>query len=456
MLKNGEKKKALILMLGGTIAMEKINGTYSATVKGRKAFIADLKGDDILGSDRFKETLDTDIKHLCDVDSTNIKPGDWEKIAAAIDYHQKDYDFVVCTHGTDTLTHTASAVSFAFHDFDTLDHEYMQGNRLYVPVVFTGAQKPVSDRSGDGIRNITSALEAGMEASEKDVTDVLIAFDKEILLGVNSHKRSDLDYDAFTSNDGTNIGVVRANGVTLHNANLAITTPFLAREWKRANHDRKTPLPLGKFVINHKTADAKATGSLVPLKMEPGITFETVNDNYLSPHALAFVVSSLGAGNIPDDGIAGIKSGIEETGVLTLVVSPFDGGAVHITYALASEAQDAGAVFSGDQSFEAIWIKAHWLIANGFVQGFAEHPEQLMGLIQTPHRGEGSALTVEVNAPAPYTEGSGLAEKYEERVSKNYALVEAMRAEDPQQFSKIKLPKRIPVPLADPAASATL
>jgi len=70
---------------------------------------------------------DFDFKFVANIDSTNMHPGIWKKLAQAIYENYNKYDGFVVAHGTDTMAYTASALSFALRN-------------LSKPVVLTGAQ----------------------------------------------------------------------------------------------------------------------------------------------------------------------------------------------------------------------------------------------------------------------------------------------------------------------------
>ena len=69
------------------------------------------------------------VKDVMCLDSSNIRPEEWQLIARQIFTLRSSYDGIVVSHGTDTMAYTASAVTFMLPGID-------------VPVVFTGSQLP--------------------------------------------------------------------------------------------------------------------------------------------------------------------------------------------------------------------------------------------------------------------------------------------------------------------------
>ena len=97
------KKKILMIGTGGTIASKQ---TEAGLAPG-------LSSEDILSYiPQVESVCDVDTLQVCNIDSTNVTPEYWKKIAGAIEEHYEEYDgFVIC-HGTDTLAYTAAALSY--------------------------------------------------------------------------------------------------------------------------------------------------------------------------------------------------------------------------------------------------------------------------------------------------------------------------------------------------------
>jgi L-asparaginase len=80
-----------------------------------------------------------------DLDSAQVEPTLWEALAATIKEQYSNYEGFVILHGLDTMAYTAAALSF------------MLGNPS-VPIVLTGAQRPLNYGRTDAIQNIISSI----------------------------------------------------------------------------------------------------------------------------------------------------------------------------------------------------------------------------------------------------------------------------------------------------------
>ena len=81
------------------------------------------------------------------IDSSNMNPACWARIARAIADRYEDFDGFVVLHGTDTMAYTASVLSFMLRG-------------ISIPVVLTGAQLPMAHPLSDGMENLRTALAA--------------------------------------------------------------------------------------------------------------------------------------------------------------------------------------------------------------------------------------------------------------------------------------------------------
>lgn len=150
------------------------------------------------------------IKEICDVDciqpifldSTNIRPGHWIKIADAVQKAYDDYDGFVITHGTDTMAYTASGLSYL-----------LQNCRK--PIVLTGSQMPISEPGSDAIRNLTDAF---ICASDDNCHNVMVVFFGSVIAGTRARKNYSRSYAAFGSVNFPEIAKI-VNGNIIHFVN---------------------------------------------------------------------------------------------------------------------------------------------------------------------------------------------------------------------------------------------
>lgn len=119
---------------------------------------------------------------ICNLDSSDITPDEWSKLATLVGNEHDHYDGFVVIHGTDTMAYTASALAFAL-------------GGLRRPVVFTGAQRPLSALRSDARRNLIDAV----EVATRDIPEVTICFDGMLLRGCRATKANARDYRGFDS-----------------------------------------------------------------------------------------------------------------------------------------------------------------------------------------------------------------------------------------------------------------
>ena len=130
-----EKKKILLVTTGGTIAS--IPGG-----EGLEPHRSDVMEREL---QQLRTYYDITVRDVMCLDSSNIRPEEWQLIAQEIFEQRTGYDGIVVSHGTDTMAYTASAVTFMLPDID-------------LPVVFTGSQLPLADILSDGPDNLRTAF----------------------------------------------------------------------------------------------------------------------------------------------------------------------------------------------------------------------------------------------------------------------------------------------------------
>merc|ERR1711871_1258326 len=108
------------------------------------------------------------------IDSSDMEPEDWETMASIIDDNYLDYDGFVILHGTDTMTFTASGLTFMLQN-------------LSKPVILTGSQIPLSTIPSDGGMNLLKSI---MIAGLFDIPEVCIFFGDNLWRGSRATKTS--------------------------------------------------------------------------------------------------------------------------------------------------------------------------------------------------------------------------------------------------------------------------
>ena len=167
-------KKILMLGTGGTIASEMSPDGLTPEL-GPQQLLRYVPAVSAL--------CEVDCLSLFNIDSTNVTPAHWMRVAAVLRERYDDYDGFVISHGTDTMAYTASALSYL-----------AQGARK--PIVLTGAQKPINYDSTDSKLNLIDAFTC---ACSERIHGVCIVFSGRVILGTRARKTCSKSFAAFSS-----------------------------------------------------------------------------------------------------------------------------------------------------------------------------------------------------------------------------------------------------------------
>ncbi len=339
-----EKKAVLLIFTGGTISMSEDTNTGA------------LRPIDF---DRLQELMpelkQTGIHIHCIpflplIDSSDVHPPLWEKLALTIRDNYDLYDGFVILHGTDTMAYSASALSFMLEN-------------LSKPVIFTGAQLPVGMLRSDAKENLITSIEI---AADKDsngkaiVPEVCIFFEDTLFRGNRTTKKNTEHFNAFNS----------YNYPPLAKAGVHI------KYFQSAIHYPETEKPLH---IRTKTNQ-----NIAILKLYPGITEEMVNAILNIPHLRAVVLESFGAGNAPRRiWLYNALKAATERGIIIVNKTPCSIGSVEMgRYETSLNLINAGVISGYDITTEAIVTKLMYLL------GEYESTEEVKALISRNICGE--------------------------------------------------------------------
>jgi L-asparaginase len=257
------------------------------------------------------------------IDSSNISPADWQVLASLIFEHYDTHDGFVVLHGTDTMAYTASALSFML-------------DGLGKPVVFTGAQLPISEPRSDARENLITALEVA--SARKNgiplVPEVCIYFNYELLRGNRSKKVESMQFDAFDSGN----------------------YPPLAKAGVKIDYNFSVIRPAGRRNLR---LFSKIDTNISILKLFPGIQEATVSAILKTPKLRGVILETYGSGNAPTSPslLKHLKEAIL-SGVLVLNISQCPGGRVmQGRYETSRELQRIGVIGGADMTTEAAVTK---------------------------------------------------------------------------------------------------
>lgn len=280
------------------------------------------------------------------IDSSNIEPAHWQVLARLIADHYETHDGFVVLHGTDTMAYTASALSFMLHGLDK-------------PVVFTGAQLPISEPRSDARENLITALEVA--SAQKNgvplVGEVCIYFNYALLRGNRSKKVESMQFDAF---DSGNYPALAKAGVKIDYNFAAIRSPG------------------GRRLELYSKLDT----NVIVLKLFPGLREPAIRSVLATPGLKAVVMETYGSGNAPTSAalIDNLREGID-AGILILNVSQCPGGRVmQGRYETSRELQKLGVIGCMDMTSEAALTKVMVLLGEfGSEKTAAMMPEPIAG-----------------------------------------------------------------------------
>ncbi len=333
------RKKVYIAYTGGTIGMRKTEQGYKPVpgyLQTMMSAIPELK--------RSRMPL-YDIREYSPLlDSSNMTPDDWLKIAEDVAAHYDGYDGFVVLHGTDTMAYTASALPFM-----------LQG--IQKPVVITGAQIPLCEVRNDARENLITAM---LIAADFAIPEVCLCFGSKLLRGNRAVKVDAEGFDAFDSPNFPALGTV---GIEIK------------INWELVKPPSKKTEPV--------TVKAMRESPVAVLRLFPGISASIVN-NVLQPPLKGLVLESYGIGNGPQDPdlLKGFKTATARGVVIINCTQCFKGSVNMTDYATGAALAEAGVISGYDMTVEAALAKMAYLFSRNLT------PEVIKEQMQTDLQGE--------------------------------------------------------------------
>lgn len=343
------KSKVLLIYTGGTIGM-----MQDAKTGQLKPFDFKQLTDQIPELNKFDVELSA-ISFANPIDSSDMQPSVWIEIAKMIEKNYDKADGFVVLHGSDTMSFTASALSFMLEN-------------LNKPVILTGSQLPIGMIRTDGKENLITAIEiaaakenlpSGKAGGKAVVSEVCIYFEYQLYRGNRTHKFNAEHFQAFQS---ANYPVLAEAGVHLKYTQSAL---------QKGN---------GKKLKVHTSLDA----NIAILKMFPGITQNVVEAILNAKNVKAIILETFGSGNASTQKwfIDALKKAIDK-GIVILNVTQCNAGKVEQgKYATSAAFKKIGVIGSSDITSEAAVAKLM------FVLGKTSEKKEIEKLLKSDLRGE--------------------------------------------------------------------
>ena len=263
---------------------------------------------------------DVDVLPLANVDSSNVQPDLWLKIAKAIYERINSYQGFVVTHGTDTLSYTAAALSFIIEE-------------LPKPIVVTGSQVPLEEIGSDGRENLINSFRVAIS----DIAEVAVVFGSSIIRGTRAKKTSAFDMQAFASVNSPPLGTIGlsikfSNDVKTRCKRKALLRPFL-------------------------------NTNVAMLSVYPGLKPAVLS--YLASTHDGIILEGYGAGNIPTEGlslVAAITEASDRQIPVVVCTQCLVGSTEMELYQVGRAALNAGAIPAMDMMPETALVKLMWVL----------------------------------------------------------------------------------------------
>ena len=318
------KKRILLVATGGTIASAEDGNGLSPALTGRELaqFVPEAA-----------DLCTLDVKQAMNIDSTNMRPSDWLRVARAIMESYDDYDGFVVLHGTDTMAYTAAALSYLIQESPK-------------PIVLTGSQRPMASPFTDAKLNLYQSV---LYATDEAARDVSIVFGGIAIAGTRARKQRTMSANAFTSVNFPPLAYIRTDRIVRSGAAL--------------HGGARTGGAAGARPVVYDALDSR----VFALKLTPGLDssiFSALAGSYD-----AVILETFGIGGVPEQGETGprfqdaIYSWVDSGRIAVMTTQvPEEGLDLGVYEVGRAYADHPGILRGADMTPEAIVAKTMWAL----------------------------------------------------------------------------------------------
>ena len=329
-------KHILLIATGGTIASAEDGNGLSPALTGEELArsVPEIEG-----------LCELDIVQPMNIDSTNMRPADWLRIAEVIRENYDAHDGFVVLHGTDTMSYTAAALSYLIQDSPK-------------PIVLTGSQQPMGNPFTDAKINLYQSLVYAVSDRSRDVS---IVFGGYAIAGTRARKQRTMSFNAFNSINYPVLAYLRQDKI-ICSWSVAVSAGLAEGDCAGGGAARAAD-----GALDEPRFYTELNSRVCALKLTPGLTPDIFR--LLKPDYDAVILETFGMGGVPERGADGasyqeaifdwVDSG--RTVVMTTQV-PEEGLDLGVYEVGRAYAEHPGILKGGDMTTEALVAKTMWAL----------------------------------------------------------------------------------------------